>query len=82
MFDDSDKSIESEKLSMTNESNFSQDKDGRNIGTDLKKKLKSWRSIKLSKSPSLKQSTIGGKTQFRNLAFELSSDADNSLVTP
>ncbi|KAL5546464.1 hypothetical protein UlMin_006151, partial [Ulmus minor] len=78
MFDDSEKSIESEELSMTNESNFSQDKDGRNRGADVKKKLKSWRSIKLSKSPSLKQSTIRGKTQFRNLAFELSSDADNS----
>lgn len=67
--------FESDQVSVTVESTLSEEQDNKSRGGPHVKKL---RSIKLSKSPSLKPSTRRSKSQFRNIAVELFSDVENS----
>ena len=73
-----DENIESDQLSVTVESTLSEEQDNKSGGPQVKNKLKKLRSIKLSKSPSLKPYTRRSKSQFRNIVVELCSEAENS----
>ncbi|XP_060668827.1 calmodulin binding protein PICBP isoform X1 [Ziziphus jujuba] len=72
--------LESEHLAMTNESAVLQKKGGRSEGESevRKKKLKKVRSIKLSKSPSLRPPIRRAKPHSKNLLIDLSSEEASS----